>query len=68
MSVAPIDDDLARVGPGTMTIVYGGMRWYLDPQTVRVHPAGEEPRTVAVDALPLPVARVLGKLRLAPDA
>jgi hypothetical protein len=49
-----------------MTIVYGGDRWYLDLDEVRVHPHGEEPRPVDRDALPLPVARVLESLRLSP--
>lgn len=49
-----------------MTIVYGGMHWVLDETGVRVHPVGEEPRVVAPDAVPLPVARVLASLGFAP--
>jgi hypothetical protein len=45
-----------------MTIVYGGDRWYLAADEVRVHPHGEEPRVVAPSELPLPVARVVRSL------
>jgi hypothetical protein len=47
-----------------MTIVYGGDRWYLDDDEVRVQPPGQEPRPVAPEDVPLPVARVLRSLRL----
>jgi hypothetical protein len=49
-----------------MTIVYGGVNWDLDETGVRMHPAGEEPKMVDLDSLPLPVARVLRSLGLAP--
>lgn len=49
-----------------MTIVYGGANWDLDETGVHRHLAGEEPQLVALDALPLPVARVLRSLGLAP--
>jgi hypothetical protein len=65
MTAAPFDDALDGVDAAAMTIVYGGVRWYLDADSVRVHPHGEDPRAVAPDALPLPVARVLQKLRRA---
>jgi hypothetical protein len=42
-----------------MMIVYGGERWYLADDGVHVHPRDGEPRRVADDDLPLPVARVL---------
>jgi len=46
-----------------MTIVYRGERWYLRDEEVLIHPAGEEPRRVELDQLPLPVARVLRLMR-----
>jgi hypothetical protein len=42
-----------------MTIVYGGQQWYVHDGGVHVQPQGEEPRPVALEELPLPVARVL---------
>jgi hypothetical protein len=64
----PFSDRVERVSGPPMTVVYGGERWYLDAHEVRVHRAGEEPRTVAHEALPLPVARVLRTLGPAPAA
>ena len=49
-----------------MTIVYGGVNWDLDETGVRMHLAGEEPRMVDIDSLPLPVARVLRSLGFTP--
>src|SRR3954447_344719 len=51
-----------------MTIVYGGAHWDLEEDGVRVHLVGEEPKVVALDALPLPVARVLRSLGFQPSA
>lgn len=51
-----------------MTIVYGGVDWLLDETGARKQPAGEEPQLVDIDALPLPVARVLRSLGFAPAA
>ena len=42
-----------------MTIVYGGQQWYVEDGGVHVRTPGEEPRPVALEELPLPVARVL---------
>jgi hypothetical protein len=47
-----------------MTIVYGGANWDLAEDGVRVHLVGEEPKVVAPDAVPLPVARVFRSLGL----
>jgi hypothetical protein len=49
-----------------MTIVYGGVDWLLDENGARRQPAGEEPQAVDLDALPLPVARVLRSLGFVP--
>ena len=49
-----------------MTIVYGGIHWDLDETGVRMYLAGEEPKVVDLEALPLPVARVLRSLGFAP--
>jgi hypothetical protein len=49
-----------------MTIVYGGVDWVLDETGARRHPVGEEPQVVELEALPLPVARVLRSLGFAP--
>jgi hypothetical protein len=68
VSAEPFSEPDERVSGPAMTIVYGGERWYLGAHEVRVHPDGEEPRTVPVDALPLPVANVLRTLGLSPGA
>jgi hypothetical protein len=65
MTALPFDEALAGVEGHAMTIVYGGNRWYLCEDSVQVHSDGEDPQPVALEALPLPVARMLEKLRRA---
>jgi hypothetical protein len=46
-----------------VTIVYRGDQWHLGGEQVHVHCAGQEPRAVDPEDIPLPVARVLRLLR-----